>query len=121
MRELGAINFSTVYLEGKAHDWWYHGMSTLGHNPITSYLEFTQRLIDRFDQGDPKIHFRELTQLKKTGSPESYIEEFQRIAMMVPDISPARLLMEGCWNSYVVGLRLLIPPTYRMPYGGLGT
>jgi hypothetical protein len=32
MRELDAIKFSTIYLEGKAHDWWYHGMNTLGHN-----------------------------------------------------------------------------------------
>jgi hypothetical protein len=93
MRELDAIKFSTIYLEGKAHDWWYHGMNTLGHNHITSYPEFTQRLIDRFDQGDPELHFRELTQLRKTGSPEDFIEEFQRVAVMVPDVSQARLLM----------------------------
>jgi hypothetical protein len=37
MRELDAIKFATIYLEGKAHDWWYHGMNTLGHNQITSY------------------------------------------------------------------------------------
>jgi hypothetical protein len=93
MRELDAIKFATIYLEGKAHDWWYHGMNTLGHNQITSYPDFTQRLIDRFDQGDLELHFKELTQLRQTGSPESYIEEFQRVAVMVPDISPARLLM----------------------------
>jgi hypothetical protein len=52
-----------------------------------AYIEFTQRLIDRFDQGDPKLHFRELTQLRQTGSPEVYIEEFQRIAVMVQDVS----------------------------------
>jgi hypothetical protein len=40
MRELEAIKFSTIYLEGKAHDWWYHGMNTLGHNLITSYPKF---------------------------------------------------------------------------------
>jgi len=37
MRELDAIKFSTMYLEGKARDWWYHGLTTLGHNHITSY------------------------------------------------------------------------------------
>jgi hypothetical protein len=66
MREMDAIKFSTMYLDGKAHDWWYHGLTTLGHNQITSYTEFTQRLIDRFDQGDPELPFRELTQLRQT-------------------------------------------------------
>ena len=62
MREMEAITFSTMYLDGKAHDWWYHGLTTLGHNQIVSYIEFTQRLIDRFDLGDPELHFRKLTQ-----------------------------------------------------------
>jgi hypothetical protein len=65
---MDAIKFATMYLDGKAHDWWYHGLTTLGHNQITSYTEFTQRLIDRFDQGDPELPFRELTQLRQTGS-----------------------------------------------------
>jgi hypothetical protein len=93
MKELDDIKFSTIYLEGKAHDWWYHGMNTLGHNHITSYPEFTQRLIDRFDQGDHELHFCELTQLRQTGSPETFIEEFQRVVIMVPDVSQARLLI----------------------------
>jgi hypothetical protein len=93
MREMDAIKFATMYLEGKAHDWWYHGLTTLGHNQIVAYTEFTQRLIDRFDQGDPELHFRELTQLRQTGSPEVYIEEFQRIAVMVQDVSQSRLMM----------------------------
>jgi hypothetical protein len=57
MREMEAIKFSTMYLDGKAHNWWYHGFTTLGHNQIVTYTEFTQRLIDRFDQGDPELHF----------------------------------------------------------------
>jgi hypothetical protein len=93
MREMDAIKFATMYLEGKAHDWWYHGLTTLGHNQIVAYTEFTQKLIDRFDQGDPKLHFRELTQLRQTGSPEVYIEEFQRITVMVQDVSQSRLMM----------------------------
>jgi hypothetical protein len=92
MREMDAIKFATIYLEGKAHDWWYHGLTTLDHTQITAYTEFTQRLIDRFDQGDPKLHLRELTQLKKTGSLEIY-KEFQRVAVMVPDVSQVRLIM----------------------------
>jgi hypothetical protein len=93
MREMDAIKFATMYLEGKAHDWWYHGLTTLDHNQIVAYTEFTQKLIDRFDQGDPELHFRELTQLMQTGSPEVYIEEFQRIAVMVQDVSQSRLVM----------------------------
>jgi hypothetical protein len=49
MMELDAIKFSTLYLEGKSHEWWFHGMTTLGHEHIISYREFTQRLMDRFD------------------------------------------------------------------------
>jgi hypothetical protein len=74
MREMDAIKFATIYLEGKSHDWWYHGLTTLDHNQIIAYKEFTQRIIDRFDWGDPKLHFRELTQLRKTRSPKIYIE-----------------------------------------------
>jgi hypothetical protein len=57
MREMEAIKFATMYLDGKAQDWWYHGLTTLGQNHIVSYTEFTQLLIDRFDQGDPELHF----------------------------------------------------------------
>jgi hypothetical protein len=53
MREMEAIKFATMYLDGKAQEWWYHGLITLNHNQIVSYIEFTQRLIDRFYQGDP--------------------------------------------------------------------
>jgi hypothetical protein len=49
MEEGNAIKFATLYLMGKAHDWWFHGMTTLGHEHVTSYRDFTQRLIDRFD------------------------------------------------------------------------
>jgi len=89
VRELDVVKFSIIYLEGKAHDWWYHGMNTLGHNHIKSYPKFTQRLNDKFDQGDPELHFRELTQLRQTGSPETFIEEFHRMAVI--DGTPMRL------------------------------
>jgi hypothetical protein len=76
MMESDAIKFANLYLEGKTHEWWYHGMTTLGHVHITYYTEFTQRLMDRFYQGDLDIHFHELTQLIKIGSVEAFIEEF---------------------------------------------
>ena len=68
-------------------------MVTLGHNTIHSYGEFTQKLIERFDRKDPEIHFRELAQLKQTGSAEAFISEFQRIAIMVTNVSKNRLTM----------------------------
>jgi hypothetical protein len=81
------INFATLHLEGEAHEWWYHGLVTLGHNRITSYREFTERLMDRFDRRDPEIHFRDLAQLRQTGTVEAFISEFQRVAVAVTDIS----------------------------------
>jgi hypothetical protein len=60
MTETETINFATLHLEGEAYEWWYHGLVTLGHSCITSYREFTERLMDRFDRRDPKIHFRDL-------------------------------------------------------------
>jgi hypothetical protein len=44
-------------------------LTTLGHNQIVAYTNFTQRLIERLDEGDPKLQFRELTQLRQTRSP----------------------------------------------------
>ena len=64
MIETEAISFATLHLEGEAHEWWYHGLVTLGHSRIISYREFTDRLMDRFDRKDPKIHFRDLAQLR---------------------------------------------------------
>ena len=64
MWEKDAIKYATLHLDGEAHEWWQHGMTTLGHASIISYTEFTQRLIEIFDRKDPEIYFRELTQLQ---------------------------------------------------------
>jgi hypothetical protein len=87
MTELEAISFATLHLEGEAHEWWYHALVTLGHSHITSYLEFTERLMERFDRRDPELQFRDLTQLRQTGSVEAFITEFERKAVAVSDIS----------------------------------
>ena len=58
------IRFSTQHIEGGSHEWWYHVLVTLGHNLITTYEEFTNRLIERFDVKDPEVTFHELAQLK---------------------------------------------------------
>ena len=46
MAEGEAIKVAALHLEGKAHDWWFHGMATLGHSGVTTYVEFKQRLIE---------------------------------------------------------------------------
>ena len=53
-------------------------MVTLGHSTVTTYAEFTRTLMERFDRRDPKQHFVELTRLKQTGSPKTYIADFLR-------------------------------------------
>jgi hypothetical protein len=76
MTETDAISFTTLHLEGEAHEWWNHGLVMLGHRHITSYREFIERLMDRFHKRDPEIHFRDLAQLRQTGTIEAFIMEF---------------------------------------------
>ena len=77
MTEIDAIKLATLHLDGEAHEWWYHGLVTLGHNTIHSYGEFTQKLMERFDRKDPEIHFRELAQIKQTDSEKLSFQNFR--------------------------------------------
>jgi hypothetical protein len=77
MTETEAISFTTLHLEGEAHEWWYHRLVTFGHIRTTSYREFTDRIMDRFDRKDPEIHFRDLAQLRQTNIVEAFITDFQ--------------------------------------------
>jgi hypothetical protein len=61
MIQTKAMGFTTLHLEGEEHEWWYHELVTLGHSHITSYKEFMERLMGRFDRSDPNIHFRDLS------------------------------------------------------------
>lgn len=92
MEKIEAIKVATLHLEGEAQDWWFHGRVTLRHSSVTTYAEFTRRLIERFDRNEPEEHFVELTRLKQTGSPEKYIADFLRISVMVPDLSTAQMI-----------------------------
>ena len=49
--------------------------------------------MERFDKKDPDIHFRDLAQLKQTVSAETFISKFQKVSVMVSDISKSRLIM----------------------------
>jgi hypothetical protein len=114
MTETEAISFTTLHLEGEAHEWWYHGLVTLGHSRITSYREFTYRIMNRFDRKDSEIHFRDLAQLRQTDIAEAFITVFRRVAMVVTDISELVLIMlftEGLTEPLRGWVKEYRPPT----------
>ena len=57
MLEEDDIHFVVLHLDKTAHDRWYHGLATLNHDQVTSYQEFVDRLVERFDQKDTKTYF----------------------------------------------------------------
>ena len=57
---------------------------------MTTYLEFTRRLVERFYRRDPKAPFMSFEKLKQSGNTKTYISEFLRLFVMVPDLSAAR-------------------------------
>ena len=73
MLEEEEIKFMELHLEGVVHEWWHHGLVTLRHNQVTSYIEFIERLIDHFDGKDPELNFKHLAQLKQMGIVDNYI------------------------------------------------
>ena len=88
--ETEAIKIAALHFEGEAHNWSIHGLSTLGHINVTTYSEFTRRLVERFDKKDPEASFISLAKMKQSGDAETYISEFLRLSVMVPDLSVAR-------------------------------
>ena len=64
MMDEDPLQFAILHLEGTAHDWWHHGLVTQGHQNITSYEEFSQKLIKRFDRRHPQENFKKLTQIR---------------------------------------------------------
>ena len=88
--EAEAIKIFALHFDGEAHNWWFHGLSTLGHINVSTYAEFTRRLVEIFDRKDPEAPFISLAKLKQIGDAEAYISEFLRLSVMVPDLSVAR-------------------------------
>lgn len=73
-------------------------MVTLRHDQVTSFVKFTKRLIDHFDGTDPELNIKDLAQLKQTSTVDNYIIEFQRLSVLVIDISERHqivLFMDG--------------------------
>lgn len=65
MLEEEAFKYEAIHLDGITHEWWHHGMITTEQDKITSYADFIERLIERFDKKHLELHFRELAQLKQ--------------------------------------------------------
>ena len=81
-----AIKITALHLEGEAHDWWFHGLSTLGHANVTAYSEFNRKLVEIFDRRDLEAPFMGLEKLKQSGNAKTYISKFLRLSVMVPDL-----------------------------------
>jgi hypothetical protein len=118
MTESEDTNFTTFHLDGEAHEWWYHGLVTLGHSHITLYLEFTKRLMERFDRRDPELHFRDLTQLRQTGSvePSSQSSKERQWSYPIYRSTSWWCCSQRHWRSpWGVGLRFSSLTPYRRP------
>ena len=72
MPEAKANKIDALHFEGEAHNWWFHGLSTLGHRNLSTYAEFTRIIVERFDWKDPEAPFISLAKLKQTGDAEAY-------------------------------------------------
>ena len=93
MEESDAIKLEDIHLDGEAIDWWFHGMQKLIHDQVVTYEEFTRKLSKIFDRRDHDISFRDLAHIRQVGTPEAYILEFQKVAVMVIDISKSSLIL----------------------------
>ena len=85
---------ATLHLEGEAHDWWFHGLTTLGHAGVIVYDDFTRRVLERIEGKNLEEYFGELTKLKQTWSSKTYLSEFLKVSVMVLDLlEPRRIFM----------------------------
>ena len=89
-------------------------MSTLGHINLTTYVEFTRILVERFDRKNPEAPFISLAKLKQSGDAEAYISEFLRLSVVVSDLSAARrayMFIDGLEEPFHVLVKYTKPIT----------
>ena len=65
MVEEDALKMSILHLDGDANEWWFHGMKTLGNYQVKTYEKFIDKVLERFEQKDPELSFKELVNLKQ--------------------------------------------------------
>ena len=67
-------------------------MVTQDHGIVHSYADFSEWLIARFER-NVELYYRELALIRQTGHVEAYINEFQRVAVMVPQMPQKCVMM----------------------------
>ena len=60
-----ATRVVALNLEGKAYAWWFYETSSLNHVNISTYANFTRRLVTRFDLKNSETYLVELAKPKK--------------------------------------------------------
>ena len=91
-------------------------MKTLGHDQVVTYEEITRKLTERFDQRYHDISFRYLVEIIQVGTLEAYILEFQKVDVMVTNISESSLILlftEGLVEPLKGLVKAYDPPPYR--------
>ena len=58
MVEEDALKMAILHLEGDSNEWWFHGLKNLGHDQVNTYVEFIDRVLERFEQKDPELNFK---------------------------------------------------------------
>ena len=91
--EEDALKMAIFHLYEDANEWWFHGLKTLGHDQVKTYGEFVDMVLERFEQKDPELYFKELAQLKQVGTPIEYMLELQRLSVKVADVSMGSLAL----------------------------
>lgn len=85
-------NLLLYNLDGMAYDWWHHGLITQRHALVSTFDQFFQKVLTRFDKKDVEEYFKELDTLKQTSYLNEYIEAFEQISVQVQNISPRRVI-----------------------------
>ena len=91
-------------------------MTTQGHDHVTTFDDFSQRVTDRFHLKDDEQYFKELSKLKQTKLVNEYIEEFQKVAVMVPDMSEKMivyLFLDGLEDFFKGLVKAFSPSTLQ--------
>lgn len=110
--EEDAIHFASLHFEGDALEWWRHGVISQNYFNITFFDEFARRLVKRFDRKKEDDYFQDLTSLRQLGVVDEYVVEFQRIVVMIHNISKERLtfmFVEGLMDPLQGMVRVSAP------------
>lgn len=65
-------------------------MASQGYAHITTFEEFTRRLVKRFDR-KKNNYFRDMNSLRQTKIVDEFVIEFQKLVVMIHHISEERL------------------------------